>query len=76
VATTISGIESSEVLEQNLGIARGFKPFSTAEMKSLRERCRKLGSDGRLELFKTTTKYDGAVGRRQHHFPTAEELPA
>ena len=76
VATTISGIESSEVLEQNLGIARGFKPFSAAEMKSLRERCRKLASDGRLELFKTTTKYDGAVGRQQHHYPTTEELPA
>jgi aryl-alcohol dehydrogenase-like predicted oxidoreductase len=76
VATTISGIESPEVLEQNLGVAREFKPFSEAEMKSLRERCQKLASDGRLELFKTTTKYDGKVGRQQHHYPTTEELPA
>jgi hypothetical protein len=45
-------------------------------MKSLRERCQKLASDGRLELFKTTTKYDGAVGRQQHHYPNVEELPA
>ena len=76
VATTISGIESPEVLEQNLGVAREFKAFSEAEMKSLRERCQKLASDGRLELFKTTTKYDGKVGRQQHHYPTTEELPA
>ncbi len=76
VATTISGIESPEVLDQNLGIARGFKALSGAAMKSLRERCQKLASDGRLELFKTTTKYDGAVGRQQHHYPNVEELPA
>jgi aryl-alcohol dehydrogenase-like predicted oxidoreductase len=76
VATTISGIESREVLDQNLGIARGFRPLGGAAMKSLRERCQKLASDGRLELFKTTTKYDGAVGRQQHHYPTVEELPA
>ncbi len=30
----------------------------------------------RFELFKTTKKYDGGVGRQQHHFPSAEELPA
>jgi hypothetical protein len=28
-----------------------------------------------LELFKMTTKYDGKIGREQHHFPTAEQLP-
>jgi len=76
VATTVTGIESPEVLDQNLGIARGFKPLSEAAMKSLRERCQRLASDGHLELFKTTTKYDGAVGRQQHHYPTVGELPA
>jgi aryl-alcohol dehydrogenase-like predicted oxidoreductase len=76
VATTISGIESGEVLDQNLGIARGFKPLNESAMKTLRERCQRLAGDGRLELFKTTTKYDGAVGRQQHHYPTTDELPA
>jgi aryl-alcohol dehydrogenase-like predicted oxidoreductase len=76
VSTTISGIESPEVLEQNLEIARGFKPLAESAMKMLRERSQRLAADGRLELFKTTKKYDGAVGRQQHHYPTTDELPA
>jgi aryl-alcohol dehydrogenase-like predicted oxidoreductase len=76
VATTISGIESLEVLHQNLEIARGFQPLSAEQLSSLRERCRQDASDGKLELFKTTTKYDGAEGRKQHNYPTEEELPA
>jgi hypothetical protein len=31
---------------------------------------------GRWELFKTTKKYDGNIGRAQHGFPSADELPA
>lgn len=31
---------------------------------------------GRFELFKTTKKYDGALGRSQHGFSSPEELPA
>ncbi len=75
VATTISGIDSMEVLDQNLRVAVNFKPLEAAEMQALRDQCRFLASDGRLELFKMTTKYDGKVGREQHHFPTAQELP-
>ncbi len=76
VATTISGMDSIEVLNQNLKIAGSFQPLSATEMNTLRERCRQLASDGRLELFKTTKIYDGDEGRQQHHFPTAAELPA
>jgi len=75
VATTISGVDSMEVLDQNLRIAVDFKPLEAAEMQALRDQCRFLASDGRLELFKMTTKYDGKVGREQHHFPTVQELP-
>jgi predicted aldo/keto reductase-like oxidoreductase len=76
VATTISGIDSLGVLHQNLEIARNFQPMNPAEMKTLRERCRDIAADGRLELFKTTKKYDGKEGREQHHYPLDEELPA
>ncbi len=75
VATTISGMESLEVLEQNLEIARGFQPLSATEMAALRNRVRVYASDGRLELFKTTKKYDGDVGREQHGHPSPKELP-
>lgn len=75
VATTISGIDSIEVLDQNLSIASNFQPYSAAEMKDLRDRCKPLAADGRYELFKMTTKYDGKVGREQHHFPDTDALP-
>jgi aryl-alcohol dehydrogenase-like predicted oxidoreductase len=76
VATTISGMNSLDVLRQNLAIARGFGPLSPAEMQALRDRCRTEAADGRYELFKTTKKYDGDVGREQHGYPSAKELPA
>ncbi len=76
VATTISGMESPDVLAQNLAIATSFTPMTSEEMRALRERCRPLAADGRFELFKTTKIYDGAVGRQQHHFPPPEQLPA
>src|ERR1700756_4138861 len=75
VATTVSGMDSLEVLRQNLAIVRGFKPMAPEEMQALRERCRSSSGDGHLELFKTTKKYDGEVGREQHGYPSAEELP-
>jgi hypothetical protein len=57
-------------------VATGFQPMSSQDMQALRNRCKFYASDGRFELFKTTKKYDGKVGREQHHFPTPEELPA
>ena len=75
VATTISGMNSLAVLRQNLAIARGFSPLSASEMQKLRDRCRPDASDGHLELFKTTKKYDGDVGREQHGYPSSTELP-
>lgn len=76
VATTISGVDTPEVLEQNLAIAGNFKPMNESERHALEERCLTWSSDGRYELFKTSVKYDGDVGREQHHFPTPEKLPA
>jgi len=75
VATTISGMDSLEVLEQNLEIARGFTPMPAEEMQGLRERCRAEAADGRYEKFKTTKFYDGDLGRQQHDYPSAKELP-
>jgi uncharacterized protein len=76
VTTTISGINSMDVLKQNLEIAANFSPMSEQDLAQVRDRCRKEASDGHLELFKTTTKYDGKIGREQHGYPTVEELPA
>src|SRR4051794_8568300 len=75
VATTISGIDSLEVLHQNLEVARGFQPLQSTEMNALRQRCRMYAADGRYELFKTTVKYDGKIGREQHGFQSVEKMP-
>jgi uncharacterized protein len=75
VAVTISGIDSVSVLHQNLKVARGFQPFSAAEMQTIRDGCRFDASDGHMELFKTTKKYDGDLGREMHGFPSSAELP-
>jgi aryl-alcohol dehydrogenase-like predicted oxidoreductase len=74
VATTITGIDSMKVLRQNLGVARGFTPLAEAEMEALRRQSAELAADGRFELYKTTAKHEGPVGRKEHGFP--EELEA
>jgi uncharacterized protein len=75
VSTTISGMDSMAVLDQNLEILHGFKPLDEKQMADLREHGRQF-NDGRYELFKSTLKYDGDLGREQHQFPTPAELPA
>jgi aryl-alcohol dehydrogenase-like predicted oxidoreductase len=75
VSTTISGMDSMAVLDQNLEILRNFKPLGENLMDQLREHGRRF-NDGRYELFKSSLKYDGELGRQQHNFPTAAELPA
>jgi aryl-alcohol dehydrogenase-like predicted oxidoreductase len=75
VATTISGIDSLEVLHQNLRIARDFTPMTPEEMQALRRRCAPFAADGHLELYKSTKRYDGAAGRKQHGYPPADQLP-
>ncbi|WP_446742899.1 aldo/keto reductase [Silvibacterium acidisoli] len=75
VTTTISGMDSMLVLDQNLEILRNFKPLSAAEMQALRDQGKQF-NDGRFELYKSSVKYDGDEGRAQHNFPKVEELPA
>jgi aryl-alcohol dehydrogenase-like predicted oxidoreductase len=76
VATTVTGIDSLKVLRQALRIARGFEPLSAAEMDALRRRCAGAAADGRFELYKISMKHEGPEGRRQHGFPSDEELTA
>jgi aryl-alcohol dehydrogenase-like predicted oxidoreductase len=76
VTTTISGIDSMRVLKQNLGVARGFKPMSERQMAAFRKRIADEAHDGRYELYKTTAQHDGPEGRKQHGFPSPEELSA
>jgi aryl-alcohol dehydrogenase-like predicted oxidoreductase len=74
VATTVSGIDSMKVLQQNIRIASAFKPFTAAQMERLRHRMAEPAADGRFERYKTTAEHEGDEGRGQHGFPLQEEL--
>jgi aryl-alcohol dehydrogenase-like predicted oxidoreductase len=76
VMTTVSGIDSMRVLKQNLKVAAGFKRMSPRQMEALRVRVREEADDGRFELYKTTAKHEGPVGRKQHGFPDDDDLCA
>jgi uncharacterized protein len=76
VAVTVSGIDSMKVLKQNVKVARGFTRMSKNEMGALRRRVAAKAADGRFEMYKTTAKHEGTVGREQHGFPSDEELTA
>lgn len=66
IASLVSGIDSRDVLKQNLDIVRRFTPMAVAEMDTLRSRVAMQAKDGRFELFKSTNRYDGPIGRQQH----------
>jgi hypothetical protein len=76
VATTVSGMDSLAVLRKNLKIARNFVPMTKAEKTAFRKKCAATAADGRYELYKVSIYFDGAEGRKQHHFPSDEKVAA
>lgn len=74
VAVTVSGIDSLELLRENLRIARSFTPMTRSERLAFEQQCAKFAGDGRFELYKTTAKFEGPPGREQHGFPPKAEM--
>jgi uncharacterized protein len=66
IAAIVSGIDSIEVLRQNLAIAQQFVPMTATEMDTLRNRVARYAAEGRFELYKSSRHYDGPIGRTQH----------
>jgi aryl-alcohol dehydrogenase-like predicted oxidoreductase len=73
VATTISGMDSLEVLRANLAVARGFTPLGAAEMQAIRDKARPAAGDARFELYKVSLKYDNPEARIAHRFPIDDQ---
>ncbi|MGC2543237.1 MAG: aldo/keto reductase, partial [Candidatus Sulfotelmatobacter sp.] len=69
VTTTITGIDSLDVLHQNLQIAQNFTPMSESEMNALRDRCKPDAADGRYEVYKLSLRFDNPEARLAHGFP-------
>jgi aryl-alcohol dehydrogenase-like predicted oxidoreductase len=71
-SVVITGIDSRQVLEQDLKLARNFVPLSAQERESLLARTAPAAKDGKHELFKTAQKYDGTA--RNPHWLEAAKL--
>jgi aryl-alcohol dehydrogenase-like predicted oxidoreductase len=63
VSVVITGIDSPTILEQALTAARTFKPLTETQVASLLDRTRVAASEGKYELFKTTSHFDGTAHR-------------
>jgi aryl-alcohol dehydrogenase-like predicted oxidoreductase len=74
VCTTVSGVDSLRVLRQNIRIARGFSPMSARERARYETSLADAALDGRFELYKTSAEHEGEEGRKQHGFPSQEEV--
>jgi aryl-alcohol dehydrogenase-like predicted oxidoreductase len=74
VLTTITGIDSLEVLDHHVRVADGFTPLDDVALQALRDKYRDRAGDGHLELYKSTAKNDADEGRAQHGFPPMEKL--
>ena len=68
VATQVAGISNMQQLQDDIAIARHFKPMTEAEMEALRTRFRDVAGDGRHELFKSSKDFDSVYHRNQHGF--------
>lgn len=66
VSTVVSGINTFEHLEQNVGIAKRFKTLSPEHVAEVLDKTRLAAADGQYEPFKTTRQFDGPVGRKLH----------
>jgi aryl-alcohol dehydrogenase-like predicted oxidoreductase len=61
VSVVITGIDSPAILDQALQAARTFQPISQTQMAALLARTAQAASEGKFELFKTTSQYDGTA---------------
>ena len=52
----------------------GFEPMSDRQRRAYETSLAEYATDGRFELYKTTAEHEGKVGRRQHGYPSEEEV--
>ncbi len=65
VSVQITGIDSVPILQQALEAARTFHPLTQSEVASILDRTRSAAVDGKYELYKTTTHFDGTAHNPQ-----------
>jgi predicted aldo/keto reductase-like oxidoreductase len=75
VTLTITGMETVDVVRQNLSIAQNFKPLLPERMAEIERQVALESGDGRYEIYKTSIAYDNIVTREVHGMPLAGAHP-
>jgi predicted aldo/keto reductase-like oxidoreductase len=75
VTLTITGMETVEIVRQNLAIARTFAPLSSDQLAEIERNVASSAADGRFEMYKTSIAYDNIVTREVHGMPLAGAHP-
>ena len=60
-SVVITGIDSMEILNQALDVARNFKPLTRNETQALLAKTANAAANGDYELFKTTSHFDSTA---------------
>jgi aryl-alcohol dehydrogenase-like predicted oxidoreductase len=61
VSVVITGIDNMQILDQAFEAARTFKPLDQTQIASLLARTAAAAAEGKFELFKTTSHFDGTA---------------
>lgn len=65
VSVVITGIDKPAILDQALEAARTFQPLTPDQRSSILARTAAAGAEGKWELFKTSTHFDGTTHNPQ-----------
>ena len=60
-STVVTGIDSPDILKQDLEAVKTFKPLTDEEVDALFKKTAEAAADGRYERFKTTNGFDGTA---------------
>ncbi len=61
VSVVITGIDSMPILDQAMVAVKNFRPMTQPEMAALLAKTADAASEGKYELFKTTSHFDGTI---------------
>lgn len=61
ISVQITGIDGPQILDQAFEATRTFKPMTAAEVDALLDRTRTAALNGKYELYKTTSHFDGTA---------------
>ena len=65
VATVIAGIDSQKVLDQAFQAVRSYQPMKPERLAAILNQSRVAAVEGKFEVYKTTTHFDGTVHNPQ-----------